>query len=65
MVLSVIAYVVWVWMRIPRHPHTLVAIDVHALLYWPVLLMGFLAGFFLEFRRTSRRRSMLTDGMAQ
>jgi hypothetical protein len=63
MVLSVIAYVVW--MRIPRHTHTLVAIDVHVLLYWPVLLIGFLAGFFLEFRWTSRRRSMLTGGMAQ
>ena len=65
MVLSVIAYFVWIWIRIPRHPHTLVAIDVHALLYWPVLLVGFLAGFFSQYRRGSKRRSQLTGGMAQ
>jgi hypothetical protein len=62
MILSVIAYVIWIWLRIPRSPGTFVSIDIRLLLYWPVLLGGFLAGFIPEYRHASNRRSMLAGG---
>jgi len=34
------------------------------LVYWPVLLGVFVAGFVLEYRRISRRRSILRGGVA-
>ncbi len=64
-IVSVIAYLMWIWIRIPRNLHGVVGIDVRRLVYWPVLLGVFLASFTLEYRRASRRRSMLTGGLAQ
>jgi hypothetical protein len=64
-IVSLTAYVVWIWLRIPQNLHGLVSIDVRRLVHWPVLLVAFLAGFILEYRHALRRRSMLTGGMAQ
>jgi hypothetical protein len=67
MVLSVIAYVLWVWMRIPRNVGVgvdFVSVGIRPL-FWLVFLTIFLSGFLLEYRRGSKRRSMLTGGMAQ
>ena len=65
MILSVIGYLIWLWLRIPRNGiGVVVGIDVRALLYWPVLWVSFLGGFLLEYRIASRRRSTLTGGMA-
>jgi hypothetical protein len=65
MIISAIAYFVWIWIRIPRQPHSFVAIDAHLLFYWPILLGGFLAGFILEYRRVSGRHSAMTGRTAQ
>lgn len=61
--ISLIAYVVWIWIRLPRDFHGLIGIDIRRLIFWPVLLAIFLAGFLLTYRRSSRRRSMWTGGM--
>jgi hypothetical protein len=63
MIVSAIVYLMWIRFWVLRNDHGFVSIDVHALLYWPVLLPVFLAAFFLEYRRALRRRSMLTGGM--
>ena len=63
MIVSVIAYLIWIWLRIPRNINGLVAIDVRALVHWPVLLGTFLAGFILEYRHASRRRLTPTRGV--
>jgi hypothetical protein len=65
MILSVIGYVVWLWLRIPRNGIAFVGFDVVSLVNWPVLWVSFLAGFLLEYRIASKRRSTLTGGMAQ
>ena len=65
MIVSLIAYLIWFSFWIPRNVHGLVSIDVVRLVHWPVLLVIFLGGFVLGFWRASRRRSMLTGGMAQ
>jgi hypothetical protein len=65
-IISEIAYLTWIWIQIPRNLPGFVNIDVRLLVYyWPVLVGVFLAGFFFEYRRGSRRRSMLTGGMSQ
>jgi len=64
-ILSVIGYLTWFWLRIPRNEPGLVSIDVRALLYWPVLWVSFLGGFILEYRIASRRRSTSPGGVAQ
>ena len=60
-IVSVIAYLLWIWIRLPRSFHGTVGIDVHRLVYWPAVLAIFLAGFLLTYRRSSRRRSMWTS----
>lgn len=50
MIVSVIAYLFGIWLQIPRNIDVPVAIDVRALVHWPVLLGTFLAGFILEYR---------------
>jgi hypothetical protein len=57
-IVSVIAYVMWIWMRLPPTFHGSFGFDLHRLIYWPVMLAVFLAGFLLEYRRASRRRSV-------
>jgi hypothetical protein len=65
-IISEIAYLTWIWIQIPRNLPGFVNIDVRLLVYyWPVLVGVFLAGFLFEYRRGSKRRSMLTGGMAQ
>jgi hypothetical protein len=63
-IVSLIAYLIWIWIQLPRNVHGL-GIDVRRLVHWPVLLGIFLAGFIMEYRHASRRRSVLTGGMAQ
>lgn len=63
MIVSVIAYLFWIWLRIPRNVDGLVSIDVYALVHWPVLLGIFLAGFILEYRHASRQRLTPTGGL--
>jgi hypothetical protein len=62
-IFSVIAYMWWIWVRLPRDTYGLVGIDVHRLIYWPVLSCVFLAGFISEYRRASKRRSTFTGGV--
>ena len=57
-VVSVVAYLSWIWLRLPRTLHGTVGIDVHRLVYWPVMMAIFLAGFSWEYRRASKRRSV-------
>jgi hypothetical protein len=58
-IVSVMAYLWWIWFRFARHVHGLVGINVHRMVYWVVLSGIFLASFFLAYTRISRRRSML------
>ena len=62
MVLSVIGYLIWLRLRIPRDTISFVSVDISALFYWPVLLVSFLGGFLLEYRIASRQRFRLTGG---
>ena len=64
MILSIIGYLIWLRLRIPRDAIGFVAVDIRALLNWPVLLVSFLSGFMLEYRIASRRRSTFDGGMA-
>jgi hypothetical protein len=59
MILSIIGYLIWFRLRIPRDTIGFVSVDIRALFYWPVLLVSFLLGFMLEFRWASRWRSKL------
>jgi hypothetical protein len=61
-IVSVIAYMWWTWFRFARNTRGLVGIDVYRLIHWPVFLGLLVAGFILEYRRASRRRSMLMGG---
>jgi hypothetical protein len=63
MIVSAILYFIWIRFWVLRNDRGFVSIDVHVLLYWPVLVPIFLAGFLLEYRRVSRRRS--PGGMSQ
>ena len=67
MIVSVIAFLTWILIRIPKNVHGPVGIDVLRVIgvYWPALLGIFLAGFILKYLKASRRCSMLTGGMAQ
>jgi hypothetical protein len=59
MIVTVIAYFAGIWIRIPRDVGVgFVSFDVRALLYWPLPLVVFAAGFVLEYLRGSRRRSI-------
>ena len=63
MILSVIGYLIWLRLRIPRDAIGFVSVDIRALLYSPILLASFLGGFILEYRLASRRRFRLIGGM--
>ena len=63
-IVSMIAYMWWIWFRFARNTHGLVSIDVHRLVYWPVFPGLFLAGFIWEYRHASKRRSMLMGDVA-
>jgi hypothetical protein len=66
MIVSVIAYFLWIWTRIPRDVGVgFVSFDVRALLNRPVLMVIFLAGFGVEYWRGLRRRSRMTSGFGQ
>ncbi len=67
MIVSVIAFLTWILIRIPKNVHGAVGIDVLRVIgvYWPVLLGIFLAGFILKYLKASKRRSMLIGRMAQ
>lgn len=65
MILSVICYLIWIWLRTRRDGIVFVSFDIVSLLNWPVLVGVFLVGFILEYRLASRRRFRLTGGMAQ
>lgn len=62
---SVIAYVFSIWVRLPPTFDGTVGIDVHRLVYWPVMLAVFLAGFYWKYRRATRRGAMLASRMPQ
>jgi hypothetical protein len=65
MIVSVIAYLMWIRLWVDRNVHGFVSIDVHRLVHWPVLVGVFVAGFILEYRRASRRRWTFPGGVAQ
>jgi hypothetical protein len=65
-IVSAIAYFAWIWIRLPRDMSVgFVSFDVRALLYWPLPLAVFVAGFVLEYLRGSRRRSRLSTGVGE
>ena len=53
-----IACFAWIWIRIPRDMGVgFVSFDVRGLLYWPLPLVVFVAGFVLEYLWEARRRA--------
>jgi hypothetical protein len=66
MIVSVIAYFAWIWVRIPRDVGVgFVSFDVRALLPRPLPLVVFVVGFVVEYPRGSRRRSRLSTGVGE